>query len=95
MDRSRGHGVRNGLGLFPTLVPLRELIRLQQLCKQSFPVTAFDVWAPSLEGAVKAGAQPAKSPADAARGVRVLALMPVNKDQVEDVLFGSGGVAEG
>ena len=53
------------------------------------------MYPPSLAAAVKAGSTPAATPRDAAKGVQVLALMVVNALQVDDVLFGSGGVAEG
>lgn len=40
------------------------------------------------------GATPAKTPKEAATDVEVLALMVVNAQQVEDVLFGAGEVAK-
>lgn len=55
----------------------------------------YDVWAPSVESAVAAGATAAPTPADAARGAKILGLMVVNAVQVEDVLFGAGQVANG
>lgn len=65
------------------------------LVEQGFPVKAFDVWKPSLEAVVKAGATAAETPAKAAEGAQVLGLMVVNAAQVEDVLFGAGEVASG
>ncbi|WRT63854.1 uncharacterized protein IL334_000779 [Kwoniella shivajii] len=64
------------------------------LVKSGFKVQAYDVWKPSLETVVKAGAIGCESPAKAAENVHVLALMVVNAMQVEDVLFGKGGVAD-
>lgn len=52
------------------------------------------MYAPSLEAAVKAGAEPCATPAEAGN-VDVLGLMVVNALQVEDALFGSGQVAAG
>ncbi|WVQ80864.1 hypothetical protein IAT38_002971 [Cryptococcus sp. DSM 104549] len=66
----------------------------KSLLSQGFPVKAYDVWAPSLTPIVELGATRASSPADAARSVRVLGLMVVNAQQVEDTLFGAGGVAD-
>lgn len=67
----------------------------QCLAKKGFTVKSYDVYPPSLALAVKAGSQAAESPKEAATDVQVLGLMVVNALQVEDVLFGSGGVAEG
>ncbi|WVQ93674.1 hypothetical protein IAU59_000750 [Kwoniella sp. CBS 9459] len=64
------------------------------LVKSGYTVKAFDVWKPSLQAVVAAGAQEAPTPADAARGVQVLGLMVVNAQQVEDVIFGNGEVAQ-
>lgn len=55
---------------------------------------AYDVYAPSLEAAVKVGAEPCATPAEAGN-VDILGLMVVNALQVEDALFGSGQVAAG
>jgi 3-hydroxyisobutyrate dehydrogenase-like beta-hydroxyacid dehydrogenase len=66
----------------------------QSLLSQGYKVKAYDVYAPSLEAAVKAGAEPCATPAEAA-DVDILGLMVVNAAQVEDALFGSGQVAAG
>jgi 3-hydroxyisobutyrate dehydrogenase len=58
-------------------------------------VQVYDVWAPSVEAAVAAGAKASPTPADAAQGAKILGLMVVNAVQVEDVLFGEGKVASG
>jgi 3-hydroxyisobutyrate dehydrogenase-like beta-hydroxyacid dehydrogenase len=59
---------------------------------QGFKVKAYDVYPPSLEAAVKAGAEPCSTPAQAGE-VDILGLMVVNSVQVEDALFGAGQVA--
>ncbi|WVW81780.1 hypothetical protein I302_103777 [Kwoniella bestiolae CBS 10118] len=64
------------------------------LVSQGYTVKAYDVWKPSLEAVVQAGAVGCETPPKAAEGVQVLGLMVVNAVQVEDVLFGSGKVAE-
>lgn len=66
----------------------------ESLLSQGFKVKAYDVYAPSLEVAVKAGATPCATPAEAG-DVDVLGLMVVNAAQVEDALFGAGEVAAG
>lgn len=63
--------------------------------QQGFPVQVYDVWAPSVEAAVAAGAKASPTPAEAAKGAQIIGLMVVNAVQVEDVLFGAGRVAEG
>ena len=68
---------------------------MQSLSSQGFRLKAYDVYSPSLEASVKAGAIAAATPRDAATGARILGLMVVNAIQVEDVLFGAGGVADG
>lgn len=94
MDRSRGNGTRNGPGQSPP-IPTEESYSIQQsLLSQGYKVKAYDVYAPSLEAAVKAGAQPCATPAEAGN-VDILGLMVVNAAQVEDALFGSGQVAAG
>lgn len=71
------------------------MLTLQSLLSQKFPVRAFDVYKPSLDKAVDQGAIRSDTPAAADEGVQILGLMVVNSAQVEDVLFGSGKVAEG
>lgn len=56
---------------------------------------AFDVYKPSLEKAKEHGIQACSTPAAAAEGVQVLALMVVNAAQVDEVLFGAEGAAAG
>jgi len=61
---------------------------------QGYKVKAYDVYKPSLDAAVKVGAEPCTTPAEAGN-VDILGLMVVNALQVEDALFGSGQVAAG
>ncbi len=96
MDRTRCDGLGNVLGgQLHTPCFTTPLISVQSLSNQGFPVQAYDVYPPSLAAAVKAGSNSSATPREAAKGVRVLALMVVNAIQVEDVLFGAGGVADG
>lgn len=98
MDRTRSHGPRNGAGTSLTYLSSihipSPLLTCQSLLSQGFKVKAYDVYAPSLEVAVKAGATPCATPAETG-DVDVLGLMVVNAVQVEDALFGSGQVAAG
>ncbi|WVR03631.1 hypothetical protein IAU60_000624 [Kwoniella sp. DSM 27419] len=64
------------------------------LASQGYSVKAFDVYPPSLDAVVKKGATRAGSPTEAAEGIQVLSLMVVNAQQVEDLLFGEGRIAE-
>ena len=57
-----------------------------------FDVTAFDIDAGALAQAHDAGARPAPSAADCARGAQVLITMLPAPPQVEQVLLGDGGV---
>lgn len=66
----------------------------KSLLSQGYTVKAYDVYAPSLEKAVSAGAVRCGNPAEAATDVQVLGLMVVNAAQVEDALFGSGKVVD-
>ncbi|KAL7418744.1 hypothetical protein Q5752_006427 [Cryptotrichosporon argae] len=64
------------------------------LLSQSFSVSAYDVYAPFIKRVVQAGATASSSPAHAVQGASTVGLMVVNADQVEDVLFGAGEVAQ-
>jgi 3-hydroxyisobutyrate dehydrogenase-like beta-hydroxyacid dehydrogenase len=94
MDRSRSNGSRNGTGQSPLIYPTTRMSDIQSLLSQGFKVKAYDVYKPSLDAAVKVGAEPCATPAEAGN-VDVLGLMVVNALQVEDALFGSGQVAAG
>ena len=94
MDRSRSNGTRNGTGQSTPICPASRMSDIQSLLSQGFKVKAYDVYKPSLEAAVKVGAEPCATPAEAG-DVDILGLMVVNALQVEDALFGSGQVAAG
>ena len=55
-------------------------------------VSAYDIAEPAREAVASAGASVASSPADAADGADVVALVVFDDRQVRDVLTGSGGV---
>ena len=78
----------------PPSSPVTRISDVQSLLSQGFKVKAYDVYKPSLEAAVKVGAEPCATPAEAGN-VDILGLMVVNALQVEDALFGSGQVAAG
>jgi 3-hydroxyisobutyrate dehydrogenase-like beta-hydroxyacid dehydrogenase len=66
------------------------------LTKAGFPVSGYDVYEPSIQKFLKSEGKvsSAKSPAEAAHGAELLLLMVQNAAQAEDVLFGSGKVAD-
>lgn len=57
-------------------------------------VTGCDVSKKALDAFAAAGGSVAKTPADAAKGADCLAIVVVNMEQTEAVLFGEGGAAE-
>ena len=61
------------------------------LCRAGFAVTGYDLREEALERLVERGGARALSPAEAARGARLLFVMVVNDAQVEAVLFGEQG----
>ena len=63
------------------------------LCRAGFAVTGYDLREEALERLVERGGARALSPAEAARGARLLFVMVVNDAQVEAVLFGGQGAA--
>jgi 4-hydroxybutyrate dehydrogenase/sulfolactaldehyde 3-reductase len=63
--------------------------------KRGFALRAFDIVPAAVEALAAAGATPASSPADAARGADVVITMVPNSSHVEEAVFGPGGVAEG
>lgn len=65
----------------------------KQLLGAGHAVTGFDLRADALDALVAAGGSKATSPAEAARGAELVILMVVSAEQVEDVLYGGGGVA--
>lgn len=64
---------------------------VDNLLQAGFEVSGFDVRKEALDRLRDRGGRPADSPADAAKGVRLLILMVVNDAQVEAVLFGDDG----
>ncbi len=64
-----------------------------RLLANGHQVTAFDVRPEAREPWIRQGGRWASTPAEAAHGARALVLMVVNSDQVQEVLFGSGGAA--
>jgi 4-hydroxybutyrate dehydrogenase/sulfolactaldehyde 3-reductase len=65
------------------------------ILKRGFALRAFDIVPAAVEALAAAGATPASSPADAARGADVVITMVPNSSHVEEAVFGRGGVAEG
>ena len=62
------------------------------LLKAGHLVRAFDVVPAALEAAVAAGAVKASSPADAAKGCDIAISMLPDTPQVEEVIYGEGGL---
>jgi 2-hydroxy-3-oxopropionate reductase len=62
------------------------------LLKAGHPVRVFDVVPGALEAAVAAGAVAASSPADAAKGCNIAISMLPDTPQVEEVIYGEGGL---
>ncbi len=62
--------------------------------KAGLTVTGCDVSEKALDAFAAAGGSVAKAPADAAKGADCLAIVVVNMEQTEAVLFGKGGAAE-
>jgi 3-hydroxyisobutyrate dehydrogenase len=65
------------------------------LLRKGFGVVAFDLVAAALEAAVRAGAEPAGSAAEAAKRADVVVTMLPSSAQVEEAYLGPGGVLEG
>ncbi|MEU9362053.1 NAD(P)-dependent oxidoreductase [Streptomyces sp. NPDC048301] len=61
----------------------------------AFPVQAFDVFDERRDLAAQAGAVPAATPADAARGADVVVIAVRDQEQLESCLFGGGVVEAG
>ncbi|AMG92378.1 sulfolactaldehyde 3-reductase [Citrobacter amalonaticus] len=64
------------------------------LLKQGHQLSVFDVNADAVQRLVEKGAQPARSPAQAAEGAEFVITMLPNGDLVHSVLLGEGGVCE-
>lgn len=68
----------------------REMAR--NLMKAGHPVTVFDIIGDAVAVLVAEGAKPAKSPADAAAAADIAITMLPDTPQVEDVIYGEGGL---
>lgn len=64
------------------------------LLRQGHQLSVFDVNADAVQRLVEKGAQPARSPAQAAEGAEFVITMLPNGDLVRSVLLGEGGVCE-
>ena len=65
---------------------------VRNLLKAGHKVKAFDVIKAALDGVVAAGASPAASPADAAKGVEAVITMLPAGEHVREVYLGAGGI---
>ena len=65
---------------------------VRNLLKAGHKVKAFDVVKAALDGVVAAGASPAASPADAAKGVETVITMLPAGEHVREVYLGAGGI---
>ena len=74
-------------------VGLMGLPMTQRLLALGYPVKAFDIVAERVEAARAAGAEAARSPADAAAGVDLVLLNLPTTEAVEQAVFGERGVA--
>jgi 3-hydroxyisobutyrate dehydrogenase-like beta-hydroxyacid dehydrogenase len=74
-------------------VGLMGLPMTQRLLALGYPVKVFDIVAERVAAAGAAGAEAARSPADAAAGVDLALLNLPTTEAVEDAVFGAGGVA--
>jgi len=66
-----------------------------RLASRGWAIRAYEVVPERLAAAVAAGARPAVSPADAARGAGLVLLNLPTTDAVEQAMFGEDGVASG
>ena len=62
------------------------------LLKQGHQLSVFDVNPDAVQRLVEKGAQPASSPAQAAKGAEFVITMLPNGDLVRSVLFGEQGI---
>ncbi|UZF93944.1 NAD(P)-dependent oxidoreductase [Bosea sp. NBC_00550] len=68
----------------------REMAR--NLMKAGHPVVVFDIVGDAVAALVAEGAKPAKSPAEAAASADIAITMLPDTPQVEDVIYGEGGL---
>lgn len=64
------------------------------ILKGGFSLRGFDIVPAAVEAVVAAGATPAESPADAARGAEIVITMLPNSAHVDEAVFGARGIAE-
>lgn len=64
----------------------------KNLIKAGYGLAVYDITKSAVEDVAAAGAKPAASSAEAARGADIIITMLPNSPQVKDVLMGSGGV---
>ena len=74
-------------------VGLMGLPMVRHLLSRGYAVRAYDIAPQQVEAARSAGAQVARSPADAAAGVDLVLLNLPTNEAVEQAVFGDGGVA--
>jgi 3-hydroxyisobutyrate dehydrogenase-like beta-hydroxyacid dehydrogenase len=74
-------------------VGLMGLPMVKHLLPRGYSIRAYDIVAAQIEAARAAGAQPARSPADAATGVDFVLLNLPTNEAVEQAVFGTDGVA--
>lgn len=76
-------------------VGLMGLPMVKRLVSLGYPVRAFDIVPEKSAAAAAAGASPASSPADAAKGAELVLLNLPTTEAVEQAVFGEAGVARG
>jgi len=74
-------------------VGLMGLPMVKHLLPRGYAIRAYDIVPAQIEAARAAGAQPARSPADAATGVDFVLLNLPTNEAVEQAVFGTDGVA--
>jgi 3-hydroxyisobutyrate dehydrogenase len=74
-------------------VGLMGLPMVRHLIQKGYDIAAFDIAADRRAAAAEAGAQAVASAADAVKGCDIVVLNLPTTDAVEDVMFGTGGVA--
>lgn len=74
-------------------VGLMGLPMVKRLVSLGYPVRAYDILARQTAAAAEAGAEPASSPAEAAKGAELVLLNLPTTEAVEQAVFGEEGVA--
>src|SRR4051794_17038738 len=65
------------------------------LVKSGYPVTGFDVWAPTLEKFAAAGGTPSNSLSESAKDKLFYVCMVATAQQAQEAIFAAGGILEG